>query len=180
MSPRAHEISRQLKDRGEQALIGYLFFWSDDAEPNRMAKAGRGSVWILTMTIGTQPGDGHNFDNTYPIAIGRKGDDHDPIIAAVEAEMKVLRSREAPEFYIGSMRKKTRIRFSDMAHLADQPERQGFNYLRLGGGRYSARFGVSANHNVVLLVVVAPCLCESALKKLMPANGLLLLGNVGD
>lgn len=160
MSPRAHEISRLLKgDRDEQALKGYLFFWSDDAEPNRMAKAGRGSVWILTMTIGTQPGDGHNFDNTYPIAIGRKGDDHDSIISAVEKEMKVLRSSKAPEFYIGSTRKMTRIQFSDMAHLADQPERRGFNYLRLGGGKYSARFGVSANHHDLYVKIRACNIC---------------------
>ena len=33
---------------------------------------------------------------------------------------------------------------------------------------------------VLLVLVVAPCLCEPALEELMPANGLLLLGKVGN
>lgn len=143
-SKRAKEILQQLNN--PDALKGYVFFWSDDMEPNRLSKAGRGSVWIATVTIGTQYGDAHNFDNTYALAIGSKGLNHDPIIQKIEEDMKRLRSGELDDFYLGSVRKRAKVLLSDMAYLADQPERRGINYLRLGGRGFTARFGVSANH----------------------------------
>ena len=145
VSKRAQELLLQLPAL-ENALKGYVFFWSDDVEPNRLSKAGRGSVWVATMTVGAQPGDSHNLHNTYPIAIGRKGESHDAITERIEKEMKLLRSGQTKPFYVGALKKQVMILFSEMAHLADQPERRGFNYLRLGGRGFSARFGVSANH----------------------------------
>lgn len=145
-SPRAQEILRQLSIAGEpsHAVKSYVFFWSDDVEPNRLSKAGRGSVWVATMTIATQSGDAHNLRNTYPIAIGKKGDSHDKIIARIEKEMRALRKGEF--VYVGALKKQIRMQFSDMAQLSDQPERRGINFLRLGGRGFTARFGVSANH----------------------------------
>ena len=71
--------SSGMDDANQNCLDCYFFFWSDDVEPNRLSKAGRGSVWLLTLTLGTAPGDAHNLNNTYPIAVGKKGDNHDAV-----------------------------------------------------------------------------------------------------
>ena len=173
MSTRAKEMFLQLACTNE-VLKGYVFFWSDDVEPNRLSKSGRGSVWIATMTIGTQLGDGHNFNNTYPIAIGAKGCDHDGIIESVEEEMKLLRTGQLDPFYVGAVGMRVPILISDMAHLSDQPERRGFNYLRLGGRGFTARFGVSANHQQCYEVIRACSSCMSENKNRLHQGGHML------
>ena len=166
-SRRAKQLSLQFEKNSlddKSALKGYVFFWSDDVEPNRLSKAGRGSVWVKTVTIGTCLGDGHNFNNTYPVALGRKGDNHDPIVEKVEEDLKLLRSGNVPPFYVGALKKQVKIFFGDLAHLADQPERRGINYLRLGSGAYAARFGVSANHKECYKVLRACKACQKTNK----------------
>lgn len=148
-SQRAQQILKHLSSINfdDSVIKSYLFFWSDDVEPNRLSKAGRGSVWVATMTIGTQPNDAHNLANTYPIAIGKKGTRHDEVLGKFENEMQGLRAGKGEPFYVGALRQRAQILFSDMAQLSDQPERRGLNFLRLGGRGFTARFGVSANHN---------------------------------
>jgi hypothetical protein len=165
-SERAQEIARQLaseagEDLARRAIKGYVFFWSDDVEPNRMAKAGRGSVWTLTMTIGTTKNNGHTFTNTYPIAFGRKGDNHSCVWEKIESDMQQLRGGTLCPFYVGPLKKKARVLFGAFAHLADQPERRGINQLRLGSGKFSARFGVSANHKDLYGALKACAVCSA-------------------
>ncbi len=167
-SKRAQEILRQINN--PDVIKGYLFFWSDDMEPNRLSKAGRGSVWIATVTIGTQQGDAHNFDNTYAIALGSKGINHDPIIQKIEEDMKRLRSGDFDHFYLGSVKKRAKVLMSDMAYLADQPERRGINYLRLGGRGFTARFGVSANHQECYEEIRACPSCKRETRRRLRAN----------
>ena len=66
--------------------VSYVMLWSDDVEPNR-SKNNRGSVWLLTATVATPMARSHCMDNTYPIAIGRKGDDHGLVMCRLEEEM---------------------------------------------------------------------------------------------
>lgn len=165
-SARAQELARQFASEAGEALArtaikGYVFFWSDDVEPNRMAKAGRGSVWTLTMTIGTTKNNGHTFTNTYPIAFGRKGDDHSRVFEKVESDMQQLRGGTFPPCYVGPLKKQARVLFGAFAHLADQPERRGINQLRLGSGKFSARFGVSANHKDLYGALKACPVCSA-------------------
>lgn len=138
---------------------GYLFMWSDDAEPNKLSKAGRGSFWILTLTIGTVLGNGHNLNHTYPLAIAKKGANHDSVLAKIEEDMKQVRNGMA--YYIGSKKKKGIFQFTEFAHLGDQPERRGLNYLKLGVAIFAARFGVSANHKSCYSVLLACRRCAS-------------------
>ena len=51
--------------------------------------------------------------------------------------------------------------FEIFATLQDQPERRGFNSLRLGNGKYSARSGVSDNHGELYRHLKA---CKQCLK----------------
>ena len=162
-STHAREIMQQLEIKVSiqgQTLKCYVFWWEDDVEPNRLSKVGRGSIWVLTMTIGTIFGDGHNMNNTYPIAVGKKGENHDAIIGKIENEMREI--RKGKEYYIGSIKKKARIQFSDFAHLADQPERRSINHLAAGNAMYAARFGVSANHKECFGVLKACEWCDKS------------------
>lgn len=135
----------------------YVFWWSDDVEPNRQ-KTNRGSIWMLTMTIGTILEDGHNLNHTYPIAVGKKKDNHDLVFQKVEENMKEL--RRGQYFYVGSIKKKALIRFLDFAHLGDQPERRGLNYILLGRNKGTPRFGISGNHETLYPVLRACEACD--------------------
>lgn len=164
VSVRAKEI---LQSTGIKSLSSYILFWSDDVEPNRI-KSNRGSVWLLTATIATHLHNGHLLANTFPIAVGRKGDDHDPIVAKVEESMQELRGSRCPPFYIGRQMKKVKIVFETFCTLQDQPERRDFNSMRAGNGATTGRFGVSADHSALYNKNVLPS-CASCLKEMESA-----------
>ena len=162
-STHAREIMQQLEIKVSiqgQMLKCYVIWWEDDVEPNRLSKVGQGSIWVLTMMIGTILGDGHNMNNTYPIAVGKKGENHNAITWKIENEMREI--RKGKEYYIGSIKKKARIQFSDFAHLADQPECRSINHLAAGNATYAARFGVSANHKECFGVLKACEWCDKS------------------
>lgn len=161
------ERAREILQPTAHMLTSYLLFWSDDVEPNR-TKANRGSVWLLTATIATHLNNGHSLANTFPIAVGRKGDNHDAVIAKVEEEMKVLRSGSCPSFYIGKKKKKVKMAFEQFCFLQDQPERRDFNLMRAGNGATTGRFGVSADHYALYRRNVLPS-CRACLEKMEKA-----------
>ena len=142
-SVRAQEIIHQ--QRPANAMASYVLMWSDDVEPNR-TKANRGSVWLMTATIATRLENGHSMAHTFPIAVGKKGENHNPVIAKVEELLQELRTGSCGDFYLGTQNKKASMTFELFATLQDQPERRDFNCLRAGNGAHTARFGVSANH----------------------------------
>ena len=61
--------------------------WSDDFEPNSMSKANRGSVWIKTLNFISNNLYSNSLENTYPISIASKNENHD------EIEKKLLRNQ---------------------------------------------------------------------------------------
>ena len=169
VSPRAREILRLCGSPDKTtALYSYILFWSDDVEPNR-TKANRGSVWLMTATIATHLKNGHCMEHTFPIAVGKKGDDHGSVVAAVERDMEQLRNGLCPDFYIGRSRKKVKLYFELFATLQDQPERRDFNCLRAGNGSHTGRFGVSADHSAIYKANILPA-CGQCLQLL--ENGL--------
>ena len=159
-SRRGQQIILQIRhhQNHEKAVVSFIYIWSDDVEPNR-SKGNRGSVWLLTATIATPKDHSHRMDNTYPIAIGRKNDNHEPVIQRLEEDMKSLRTGCVDPFYVGKQQKKLDIGFEIFAALQDQPERRSFNGLRHGNGTYSARFGVSANHRALYPVLKSCTAC---------------------
>ena len=137
-----HEVLGCEADKKDlDSLVCYIFLWSDDVECNT-SKTNRGSVWIMTMTIATHWGDGHSLTNTYPVAVGKKGDPHDDVVKEIHIMLDELKNSN--EYYIGSIGRKAKIRFVCYAVLQDQPERRGYNHLMLGSAAYAARTGVSA------------------------------------
>ncbi len=161
------ERARNILSQTGQPLSSYIMFWSDDVEPNRI-KSNRGSIWLLTATIATHRENAHSMGNTFPIAVGKKGSNHDPIISKVEKEMELLRTGAAPPFYIGPERKKVSIAFETFCTLQDQPERREFNSMRAGNGATTGRFGVSADHNALYSRNVLPA-CKTCLAKMEKA-----------
>ena len=51
-----------------------------------------------------------------------------------------------------------------LAYLQDQPERRDYHHMRHGGGTYSARFRVSADHNALYPKLKACARCIQTLK----------------
>ena len=160
LSRRAKQILQQSQNN-ESALHSYILIWSDDVEPNR-TKSNRGSVWLMTATIATHLRNGHCMDNTFPLAVGKKGDDHGPVVAKVERDLQMLRSGLCAPFYVGRQQKKAKLVFELFATLQDQPERRDFNCMRAGNGSHTGRFGVSADHLAIykanVLPLCGPCL----------------------
>ena len=66
--------------------------WSDDFEPNTSIKSNRGSVWIKTLTFISNDDQQNNINNTYSIAIGHKGDDHNNIERFYAQELNELKN----------------------------------------------------------------------------------------
>ena len=164
LSKRAQEIL-DLPHGALSALRSYILLWNDDVEPNR-TKANRGSIWLMTATIATCPDNGHSMAHTYPIAVGKKGDDHDPVLNRLEQSLEQLRS--GGDYYIGDQNKKARITFEVFATLQDQPERRDFNCMRAGNGTHTARFGVSADHGFLYREAILPS-CKKCLDYMQKA-----------
>jgi hypothetical protein len=75
----------------EDTLPILLIRWSDDWEPNN-TKSNRGSVWILTITILSNPSDSGKLPYTYPISLGHKSGSHEDVESLLFSEIKDLSS----------------------------------------------------------------------------------------
>ena len=155
-SKRAFQIFQNAMARNEECnhmdimfVIG-LSFWGDDVDPGSFIMQGRASMWIKTVTFGTPLDDGNRAENTYPIAIGRKGECHDLVEARINNDLARLRDpKKLGPFFIGCQKKMAHCYFEVERQLGDQPERRVHTYFAHGGSRFGARFGVSANHRVL-------------------------------
>lgn len=139
-----------------------IIFWADDCDPGSTSMQGRANVWVKTMTI-VGP---NSLQNTYPIAIGTKGVNHDAIEAQINEDLNKLRDQDKLEpFYFGSKNRLARCYFETLLLLADQPERRGQNYYSSGNGTYGTRFLVSANHAAIYERLKSCSACQGILMK---------------
>ena len=53
--------------------------WSDDFDPDSTSKINGASVWFKMLTFLSKNLPSNALENTYPIAIGRKGEDYEII-----------------------------------------------------------------------------------------------------
>jgi hypothetical protein len=95
------------------------------------------------------------LQQTYPIAVGKKGRDHSEVIIAIFQEMKKLFSGPFSVMYSTGNRFPAYIHSEVIAVMSDQLER--WSNLKLGAGnhRYHRRFGYSCNMESVLQYVHA-------------------------
>ena len=146
-SKRARDIFSSATAAGCDGIISYLTFWSDDCDAGSTAMQGNANMWVLVMTVATPIDDRNRVQNSFPIAVGKKGDSHEAIYSKIaEALNKMKDPRTQKPFYVGWKNKLVPCYFETLAWLGDQPERRGENKLMLGSSTYHARFGVSADH----------------------------------
>ena len=126
-------------------LVLYFIEWSDDFEPMNSSKSNRGSTWAKTITMCPTPDCIHKLTHTYPIAVGRKNVSHECVERRLAAEMELLRGKEGTLFYSKRHGGMVRVYLELFASLQDQPERRSANYIMLGGGKYSAQWGLAAD-----------------------------------
>ena len=122
--------------------------WHDDFEPNTQAKQNRGSVWVYTVTIVGPPGTQNQSNYSYPIAIGSKNVNHDNIIDKIQNELKALKEGNT-KFYHRKLKKDISVSVLHLLSIADSPERRSKNYITLGNGEFTARWGYAANVNKI-------------------------------
>ena len=122
--------------------------WHDDFEPNSQAKQNRGSVWVYTITFVSPPDIKNKVKYSYPLAIGPKGVNHDHVIHAIRTDLKNLQENST-QIYHSGLKSMIPVRVFHLLSIADSPERRSKNYISLGNGEYSGRWGYAANVNSI-------------------------------
>ena len=135
-STKAQELAA--KDLTRRTI--YLSLWCDDFEPNYSIKGGRGSVWLLTLTLESSDSGPTSIHHVYPIAVGLKGTDHNPVLRTLWEDLRSL-STTGKSVFNGYERDMEEVRCEVIAWTMDQPENRGCNGLLLGGSTSFARFG---------------------------------------
>jgi hypothetical protein len=128
----------------------YLTEWSDGFEP-ASSKSNRQSCWIKTVTISAPANRLHSLSHTYPIAIGYDGHSHEQVEERFASELMGFRNGKSVSFYHGGVKKNVLVYLELFVSLQDQPERRSANFIMLGGGRFTARWG----HAVDLAAIVS-------------------------
>ena len=157
---------------GEDILCMFAVEWSDDFEPSTSVKSNRGSVWLKSVTISPPHGQQHQLSHTYPVAIGSKDDNHEPIEVAFAKELHALSCGEDNIFFHGGLQKNVRVHIELLASLQDQPERRGTNKILLGSSNFTARWGYSTNFSAVQKHLVPCPQCRRSLlqQHIIPQN----------
>ncbi len=134
----------------ESVVILSCIEWSDDFDPSASAKSNRNSCWVKTVTIipSYDVGTVNRERWTYPIALGKKQSDHNDVEELFAEELQKLRSGNCC-FYNNSTQTYVKVYLELIVSLQDQPERRGGNYIMLGSGKYSARWGHSCNIGMI-------------------------------
>lgn len=172
MSKRAAEILENSEAAQCKGFVSYLTFWSDDCDAGSTSMQGIANMWILLMTIATTTSEGNRLQNTFPIAIGKKGISHEPVYSRVSESLFKLMQQKDPHgtYYIGYTNKLYHGYFETFACLGDQPERRKENYHLGGSGTFGARFMVSANHLAMYERLRSCDTCKVALKQVLREN----------
>ena len=96
----AHQLYIELVEEGSEFVL-YLWMteWCDDFDPFG-TKSNRNQVWIKTYTI-CPPASATGGHNTFFMAIGGKGDDHDDVDKLFTEELNVM-STTGKTFFMGA------------------------------------------------------------------------------
>ena len=145
-SRQAQEILERAKllHGNHPVVVLLLKRWRDDFQvlkSNKGQKKGT-AAWIGTITISPPHGmKAKSLRNTYPIALGPKGADHEGVEEMFLEELQKLSSGSEQLFFDKASNRMTRVHAELFVSLADQPERRGTCYVQLGNSTYHPRFG---------------------------------------
>jgi len=135
----AYSLYLDLKEEGSGFVL-YLWIkrWCDDFDPNN-TKQSRNQVWLMTNTMCPPPGESKGR-NTFFMAIGQKGDDHQEIDKIFEEELRVL-STAGKCFYHGGRREIIRVKAGTVCVCVDRPERASIYQVGDHQGSFSTMWG---------------------------------------
>lgn len=157
------KTAARLAQADQSARPIFLSLWCDDFEPNYSIKAGRGSVWLLTLTIESRESGTPTVRHVYPVACGPKGSDHNKVIQIIMEDIKGL--RQGTKVLNGHRRELEVVKCYLLSWAMDQPENRGCNGLLLGGSTSFARFRHAVDISQ-LQEQIRPCrLCFQGLLK---------------
>ena len=122
--------------------------WHDDFEPNTQAKQNRGSVWIHSVTFVGPSNTRNKAKYSYPLAFGNKSTNHDYVIAQLKEDVEEINQSNMCFFHRG-VNKMIFVKVLHLLSIADSPERRSKNYVTLGNGEYSGRWGYKCNVNEI-------------------------------
>jgi len=123
-------------------IVLWINEWSDDFDPNDSIKT-LNSVWMKTITISVPhkiTKNSHLY--TYPVSVGLKSSNHEEVEEKFAKDLKLLsKGQDLKPFYYAALGTFVNVHAEIFVTLQDQPERRGANYIMLGNGRYTSRFG---------------------------------------
>jgi len=111
-----------LSDDGEIESVGFVDIeeWSDDFDPSSV-KRNKGSIWIFVVSIGAPQGERNSTRHVYPVALGRKGDSHDPVMRKYNDELEQI--KQGMFFYHGGLKRNIKV-YGDVHVVGvDRPEK---------------------------------------------------------
>ena len=135
----AYTLFLDLQEIGTGFVL-YLWIkrWCDDFDPNN-TKTSRNQVWLMTNTVCPPPGESKGR-NTFFMAIGQKGDDHQEIDKIFEEELSVL-SSTGRDFYHGGRKEIIRVKAGTVCVCVDRPERASLYQIGDHTGTFSTLWG---------------------------------------
>lgn len=136
----AFSLYLELKTDNNGGFVLYLWIrrWSDDFDPNN-TKQSRNQVWLVTYTVCPPTGE-KKGRNTFFMAVGQKGDDHQEIEELFESELAVLAS-EGGTFYHGGRKELIYVKAGKVGVCVDRPERASLYQIGDHNGTYSTYWG---------------------------------------
>jgi hypothetical protein len=139
----AHQLYMELVigEDGEFVLIVWITEWCDDFDPFG-TKSNRKQVWIKTYTICPRA-SATGGQNTFFMAIGGKGDDHEDVEKIFTKELEEL-STTGRTFFHGGMNKLIRVKAGMLVTCVDRPERTKLFSCGDHNGSFSVCWGFAA------------------------------------
>ena len=166
-TPRGKEVLHSIKVSSENCgaypnvIVVEVLIWSDGFEPNNV-KQNRGSVWTLFASIGTPEQDVHSGCNTYLVALGPSGADHESVVCKLEFELHQL--RQGLDVYCGAYKKILRVHAQIYSAQQDAPERAAFTHVAAGNSTYTALSGYCGDLTATLVPIPS---CERCYQSLL-------------
>jgi hypothetical protein len=136
----ACELYFELRGNETEGFVLYIWIkkWRDDFDPFN-TKASRNQAWISTNTLCPTSSESKGR-NTYFMAIGSKGDDHEVIERLFAEEMEAL-SAQGTVFYWGAINKFIRVKAGVISTCVDRPERATMYQIGDHNGTFSMCWG---------------------------------------
>ena len=142
---------------GVAPLIMCLDIWSDDFDNNH-TRNNKNSTWLMTVTVCPKPNQHTSEKHTCAIALGQKGQDHQPAIEHFNKELQELSSisHRCSHRYNKNIPVAVRV----LTMLADRPERCCTNCVLSHNGIPTGRWLMSACVDITKMPS-----CNSCFKK---------------